>query len=373
MAVDAEVIGRRLAEARDRAGLTQAELADRIALARSSLAKIEGGSRRVTAIELARLAEELGTRIEWFLEDAPKAIVSRRNAQDPGAPSPEIDLMIERVARAVEFVSEHSKSLQLSDSPERAMPRDRHEAEELAESARAMLGVHQEGVLTNLVEGFADLGLLSFSFDLGRESADAAMILLRSGGVAIINGDRRVGRRRLALAHELGHFLVADEYYVDWRVAETPDTERREGLLDHFARALLLPRGSMEKDWRRFNSGPEGGLRAAAVRMASIYRVDMATLARRLRELEIVGSTDARKIREVRTTRVDIVDFGLVVARDELASPVLPLAFERAVLGLYRDEIISSARAMDLFFGTWEEGALPPLDPRAEGEIWQFV
>lgn len=372
MAVEAEVIGQRIAEARGRAGLTQAELADRIGMVRSSLAKVEGGSRRVSALELARVAEALETRIEWFLEEAPEAIVSRRNAQDPGAPSPGIDHMVERVTRAVEFVSEHSKSLRIAGTPEKTMPRDRDEVEALARIAREMLGADQEGALTDLIGKFSGMGLLSFSFDLGRDSADAATILLHSGGVAIVNGDRRVGRRRLALAHELGHFMVADEYVVDWRVAETADAERREWLLDCFARALLLPRTSMEADWRRF-SDPGGGLRAPAVRMASLYRVDMATLARRLGELGIVGKADAAKIREVRTTRADIVDFDLVVAKDELASPALSRRYERAVLDLYRDETVSSARALDLLFDTWDEEALPPLGPRAEGEIWQFI
>lgn len=367
------MIGRRIAEARDRAGLTQADLAGRIALARSSLAKIEGGSRRVTAVELARVAEELGTRIEWFLEEAPEAIVSRRNAQEPGAPSPRIDRMVERVARAVEFVSGHSRKLTFPELPVREMPADRHQAEVLAADARAMLGVSPEGVFTGLTGRFVEIGLLAFSFGLGRDAADAATVLLRQGGVAIINGDRQVGRRRLALAHELGHFLVADEYTVDYRVAEAQDAERRESLLDCFARALLLPRASVERDWCSFSAVPEDGLRAGAVRMASAYRVDMATLARRLGELEILDGADARKVREVRTTKADIVEYDLVVAKDELASPALPRAYERAVLGLYRDETISGERALDLLFETWEEESLPPLPRRSAGEIWQFV
>lgn len=371
MTVDAEEIGRRIAEARGRAGLTQEALADRLALARSSLAKIEGGSRRVTALELARVAEELGTRIEWFLEDAPEAIVSRRNAQDPGAPSPGIDLVVERVARAVEFVSERSRRLPLTSPPEAAMPRDREQAEELAANARSLLGAAPGGPITDLAGPFAAIGLLAFSFDLGRDSADAATILLRHGGVAIINGDRPVGRRRLALAHELGHYLVADEYAVDWRVAEAQDAERRESLLDRFARAVLLPPTSIEEDWHRFASG-DGGLRSAAVRMASSYRVDMATLARRLAELAIIDGADAKKVRETRTTRADIVEYDLVVA-DELASPALPRVYERAVLSLYREETISSARALDLLFDTWGDEPLPTLPRRSEGEIWQFV
>lgn len=47
--VDYGTIGRRIADARGRAGLTQEELARAIGLDRSALAKIETGIRRVTA------------------------------------------------------------------------------------------------------------------------------------------------------------------------------------------------------------------------------------------------------------------------------------------------------------------------------------
>jgi transcriptional regulator with XRE-family HTH domain len=101
MAIDARMMGQRIAEARGRAGLTQAQLASAVSLDRSALAKIETGSRRVSALELASLAESLGVRIEWFVQDAPEAIISRRNTQEPGTPSPRIDATVERVARAL--------------------------------------------------------------------------------------------------------------------------------------------------------------------------------------------------------------------------------------------------------------------------------
>ena len=59
----------------------------------------------------------------------------------------------------------------------------------------------------------------------GPEAADAASILLVRGGVAVVNGQRQVGRRRLAAAHELGHYLFADDYTVDWRIGEQDDEE----------------------------------------------------------------------------------------------------------------------------------------------------
>ncbi|MEU9890756.1 helix-turn-helix transcriptional regulator [Sphaerisporangium sp. NPDC051011] len=100
-------IGQRITEARHRKGLTQAQLAAAISIDRSALAKIENGSRRVTALELSRIADTLGERIEWFIKEAPATIVSHRNLQDPGAPSPQIDRLVEHLARNVEFAVGH--------------------------------------------------------------------------------------------------------------------------------------------------------------------------------------------------------------------------------------------------------------------------
>ena len=181
-----------------------------------------------------------------------------------------------------------------------------------------------------------------------------------------------IGTPRLDLVHELGHYLVADEYTVDWRIAEQQDAGQREGILDYHARALLLlPKDSLMRDWSDLLGG-EADLRAAAIRLGSSYRVDMATLARRLSELGLVDGADAARVRTFRTTRADIVDYDLVVA-DELAPPSLSRVYERAVLNLYRSETISAARALDLLLGTWDEEALPTLPRRAESEIWQYV
>lgn len=252
------------------------------------------------------------------------------------------------------------------------MPGTAAQAEALTATARDLIGLSDHNPCTNLAAKVADLGLLVFSLDLGVESADAATILLRNGGIALINGGLRVGRRRLALAHELGHYLVADDYTVDWRVAEYQDTEHRESILDQFARALLLPENGLRAAWTECRFGNDGDIRTAVVRIASSYRVDMATLARRLLELDMVSPTEASLIRSVRTTRADIVELDLVVG-EELTPPTLPHSYERAVLRLFRSESISAARALDLLLDTWTKDMLPELPTRAAKQIWQYI
>ena len=334
-------------------------------IARSALAKVETGIRGISATELVRLAQALEMRVEWFFEDAPQAVLSRRNAAEPGAPSPSVDRFTERIAREVEFLQRLGE-LELAETPAIAFPETPEQTEHAAVKARRKLGYDHEEPATALRDHAAELGLLVFSWELGTSGADGASVLLERGGIAVVNGSFQTGRRRLTLAHELGHYVFGDEYSTDWRVAEAP-AAKREGLIDRFARALLLPAAALRNRW----SGGDD-TRVDAVRLASEYRVDMTTLARRLDELEVASPQDLAVVRATRTRQSDIVELGLLVA-DELSPPQLPDAYVKAVLNLYRREEVSAARALDLLLDTWQEDDLPDLPPLPADAVWSFV
>lgn len=61
---------RALIEARTRAGLTQAELAERMGTTQSAIARIEGGSINPSVGALRRYAEATGSRLKVTLEAA---------------------------------------------------------------------------------------------------------------------------------------------------------------------------------------------------------------------------------------------------------------------------------------------------------------
>lgn len=355
----------RVATARRDLGLTQQECAARIGIDRSALAKIETGKRGVSATELVQLAEALEMRVEWFFEDAPQAVLSRRNAAEPGAPSPTVDRFVERVAREVEFLMRLG-GFELADCSTMYFPETSEQAEDAASQARNLLGYDDIEPAIALVDHAAELGLLVFSWEFGENGADGASILLRQGGVAAVNGSYQTGRRRLTLAHELGHYLFGDEYSTDWRVFDT-HVDKREVQIDRFARALLLPALVLRNRWRG-----DDDVRVDALCLASEYRVDMTTLARRLDELELASPSELAQIRDTRTRRSDIVELGLVVA-DELAPPLLPEPYVKSVLNLYRSEEISSARALGLLLDTWEECDLPDLPLLPRDAVWSFV
>ncbi len=375
MELSREELGRRIAEARNRAGLTQQQCADAAGLDRTSLAKVENGRRRTTVLELVRIAEALKARVEWFVQDAPQSVVSHRNASDPGEPSPAIDRVVERVAREVEFLLELGDLRNLSASLRFEMPKDAAHVEEYAKITRERLGYSPDEPTADLSQRSAEIGVLAFSFPIGTEAADGASLLLADSAIAIVNSSKRFGRRRLTLAHELGHCVFADEYSVDWQVA-AEHAEGNEARIDHFARALLLPAELLQTSWNEaLPEDPEDSLRTAAVVTASRLQVDMSTLARRLQELRLIRNDQAREVRSARTTKADIIDFELIPPPDsqELDQTELPRPYEKAVLNAYRKDEISAARAADLLFDTWEEVDLPDPPGLPKDAIWAFV
>ena len=72
-------IAERLKEARKLAGLSQGHVARMLGLHRPSVSEMEAGNRRVSADELARLAEIYDVNVAWLLGQAPESL----DAQDP--------------------------------------------------------------------------------------------------------------------------------------------------------------------------------------------------------------------------------------------------------------------------------------------------
>ncbi|TQE20941.1 ImmA/IrrE family metallo-endopeptidase [Streptomyces ipomoeae] len=376
--IDARVLGERIRDARKRADMSQEELGRVVNLERTMVNKLEAGARRVTALELSDIAAALGVRMSTFFEDPTPALVSHRSSQGLDTVDSRIDTLLASLAGEVEFLDKlgaeelgltaASAVTEASITP----PSNNVEAEELAVTVRALMRLSTDEPIHQLSDKVTDIGLLAFSRDIGKDTADAGTILLRRGGVTLVNSHMKVGRRRLALAHEVGHYLISDEYTVDWRVAGHSDTVvPMESRLDRFARALLLPKDAVSRAWSE--KAGQHGERRAAILLASEFRVDMATLATRLKELGLADSDTVAAVRGFRTTQADMVEMNLYVPLEELAGTTVPRPFARAVLQLVRAERISRDRALELLQGTFDDADLPRIRTRRPDEIWNFV
>lgn len=181
-----------------------------------------------------------------FFRDAKPSIVSYRDSQAFAASRSSIDEHLEDLAADVELIQSLG-ALAVSPSEAPRHPERRADAEAMAVAFRRSVGLSETDPFTAIARHAAGIGLLIFSGNLGPDAPDAGTALLRNGGVSLINSERKIGRRRLAAAHEIGHYLVQDEYTVDWRTAHST-ASGMEGLLDAFARALLVPRNALERE-----------------------------------------------------------------------------------------------------------------------------
>ena len=78
-ATERKLLADRLKEARKLAGISQGNVGRIMGLHRPTISEIEAGNRRVSAGELARLAEVYDVSISWLLGQAPETI----DPQDP--------------------------------------------------------------------------------------------------------------------------------------------------------------------------------------------------------------------------------------------------------------------------------------------------
>ena len=66
LAKDRVRIGERLRAAREAAGLTQGQIAKKLGIHRPSISEVEAGRRRVSAEELAQMANAYGVQVGWI-------------------------------------------------------------------------------------------------------------------------------------------------------------------------------------------------------------------------------------------------------------------------------------------------------------------
>lgn len=99
----------RLREARESAGLSQEEVAQKLSLPRPAISQIENGHRRVEALELARLAKLYGKPLGHFAEDSAASVSPRVEALHR-ATAELSDRDRAEVLRFAEFLRQKSKS-----------------------------------------------------------------------------------------------------------------------------------------------------------------------------------------------------------------------------------------------------------------------
>lgn len=358
-------VGARVREARLSLCLSQAELGRRLHLDRTMVAKIEAGTRQLDALELFRLSDALELPINHFLYRPPEAIVSRRMAltedtdNDVSRDSYRLEARLTAWLRDIEQLV----GLGVLDVAAPAglvlTASDTQSAQESAGRVRRWLKLGPEplGSMVNVCER---LGLLVLVSEL---PGDGACVQWNSIGAAVVSHRGDPGRRRATAAHELGHFLLGDEYSSD--IGVHASRAQREQVIDAFAAELLVPRASLASTWPREHVD-KAATRAHAVRQSARYRVSWSLLLKQLENAQLIDSKLHLAWRNNPPTRAELMDAAGWEPRPDLELGQVPPCFAHGVLLAWRRGHISASRAVELLRGRVGPEDLPPRDDEVE-------
>jgi len=243
-------IGQRLKVARERAGLSQAEVCRRTGLGESTLSEFENDRRAPSLAQLDTLAKSYSRSVASFLADADVSQASVLWRKRPTEGAQELEAMFLRLVEQygnLERWCHAVSACRLPDAATAAKAFAVGDAEELARVVRRDLGLGDRPALSLLRVLEEDCGVKVFHLPF-EPTGTAACARSDSLGTAILLNSRNVRwRRNFDLAHELFHLLAWGVF----RASQNEGREHEETLADAFASALLLPEEALRSALNR--------------------------------------------------------------------------------------------------------------------------
>lgn len=360
--ISSQQLGERLAQQRKQAGLTQADVAQRLSLARTTLVSIEKGERRAGEDELVRLADILGVRVHDLLREivvpvqtSPRFRVGAAARRD----LPQIDAAVARLQRFGSLYAELEQLHGIARVPAslEAIHTYRLPAvkgldarllgDDAALTVRSVLGVGDEP-LRDLEERLeAEAGLRIFF--LGDMPASLSAIFVWGdaiGACVAVNACHPRERQRWSLAHELGHFLRDREAgdVLD-REEGFRSTDPSEVFAQTLAATLLMPAAGLAKRFAE-RSRTNGGRFSSfdLLDLARTYEVSFAAMALRLEEVKLLPAGTYDRLVESRLRPRDLARMAGVAHSAAPPRKRLPRRYAELALWAYEQELISEGR-----------------------------
>jgi Zn-dependent peptidase ImmA (M78 family)/transcriptional regulator with XRE-family HTH domain len=360
--ISSQQLGERLADARKQAKLTQALVAERVGLARTTLVAVEKGERRPSNAELVALSNVLAVSLHALLNEGyVRTDLSPRFRM--GAADKDSTLVMDAVgrlrllgARYVELERLHGlrrtraplETLQTYRlDPEGGPLLDpRMEGEDAARVVRGMLGLGDEPAL-GLDERFeTEAGLRIFYLDHLPSHLSAFLIWSDDLGACVaVNRAHPVERRRWSLAHEVGHFLRDRE--AGDLLDESSLSSPGEIFPEAFARELLLPAIGVQKRFtERCRAGKFTPLDLYALSQA--FAVSFQAMTRRLEELRLLPRGSYEKILQSKLRPRDLRKSTEPHAAPAAMDLGLPARYVALAVGAYDQALLSESELAEL-------------------------
>jgi Zn-dependent peptidase ImmA (M78 family)/DNA-binding XRE family transcriptional regulator len=373
-----EAVGQRIAKARAFLGLTQAVVAEKLGLARTTQVAIEQGRRPVSVTELYKYAEVLSRPLDYFLGlgvwgkadfrpqfrvmadklDVAMPGPPRRPGRPKGPTEPSPDKLLlatfESLCRNYLELEEFNGLPRLA-MPELPAPRlfSVPEAEQLAATVRAHLDIGPDAPLRDLRVRLEDSFASRVYVLAPRGPLGAAAFHHPALGGSVMVASRSVPRMRFALARALGHLLANREA----AVVDVPVARRKspaESFATGFAAALLMPARGLRERYGAAHSEAGEASAIAVVFLARTFGVTTKALRQRLEALKLASPATLRRIDAAldQATTPAVNDGPPAELPDQVRWETLPERYIFLALRAHRRALITRARLADVLGAT---------------------
>ena len=348
--IDPRSLGRRLQEARKARGFTQREVAESLAVARTTITALEKGERRPRPAELISMARLYGRSVGDFV--GPREPVEDFTVQFRTAVSsaPSSDAQQELGQAIQEFQTLCEGYLYLENLTGASLGRNypsqysiegitpEHAAEDVASAERNRLGLGDGPVLQLRETLESDVGMRIFAIELPSRVAGIFSYTEELGGCIAVNASHPEERRRWSIAHEYGHFLTRrfqSEVSLLGGYTRIPAFER---FADSFACCMLMPTVGLRRRFNDLSRSAEGRVTVADIcRVAHHYSVSVEAMMLRLEELQLLPGGTWERLRD-RGFKVREAQAQLGLTRRSHSDRVLPHRYQLLAVRAYEEE-----------------------------------
>jgi Zn-dependent peptidase ImmA (M78 family)/transcriptional regulator with XRE-family HTH domain len=343
----------RVKQAREDAGLTQAAVADRLGMTRTTLVAIEHGQRRLRAEELIAMADLYGRRIHELLRPTPpRSLVAQFRAAL--GPFPEEAELVAAASTLQQLSEDYVQLEQIVDAPlPRNHPRPHaiaagdveRQASWLADGERERLRLG-DGPLPHLREILEqDVGMRVFALALPSRIGGLFAYDEELGACLGMNARQRYERQRYSLAHEYAHFLTRrDRPEVTVVLRSYQRVPAAERFADAFARHLLMPTVGVERRFHALRDQAGGKVTGALfLQMADYFGVSVQAMVLRLQDLRLVRAGTWAKL-DAAQFKPDEGRALLGLASRPADDVLLPRRYTLLAFNAFKDERISEER-----------------------------
>lgn len=297
--LDMRKLGRELQLARTKRGLTQADAAQILDVARTTITAIEKGERRLKADELIKLARAYGRQVTDFVRQRPQIEPFQIQFRGPYLRDEDEDSEISKyIDQLEEFSRDYLELEQITNSPlVKKYPNEYtidgirvdFAAEDVANQERKRLGLGDGPIpsLRDILE--QDVGLRIFYLPI-KPSKYSAMYLYdhELGGCIGINLLHPEERRRWSLAHDYGHFLAHRYKPTMFVINNYQRVPQSEQFADYFAACFLMPNSGLTMRFNDLRKTKEKIVVADLCMLANFYGVSVEALTLRLEDLKLI-------------------------------------------------------------------------------------